>query len=78
MRVSELREVNATTWYLFVYADGTDVRAELSCPSAIIDSQFAGFNERILLVRKGEWAGPDPLADDTAPIDFEVPVSRKD
>jgi len=77
VREMEVAEITAASWYLFVYADGPDVRAELSCPVAINDEQFDQFHERILLVQKGEWDGPDPLADDAPPVDFEVNVSRK-
>jgi hypothetical protein len=76
-REQVVAELTAAIWYLFVYADGPDVRAELSCPVAINDEQFDQFHERILLVQKGEWDTPDPLADDAPPIDFEVSVSRK-
>jgi hypothetical protein len=76
-RVQEVAELTAATWYLFVFADGPDVRAELSCPVAINDEQFDQFHERILLVQKGDWDNPDPLADDAPPVDFEVSVSRK-
>ncbi|MDP2260798.1 MAG: hypothetical protein Q8J89_13895 [Caulobacter sp.] len=77
IREQELAEINAPTWCLFVYAEGKDVRAELSCPRAIVDEQYNGFHERILLVQKGEWETPDPLADEVPPIEFEAPVSRK-
>lgn len=77
MRAAEVREINATTWYLFVEAEGGNVRAELSCPASIQQSQFAGFNERIMLVQHGEWDSADPLADDKPPLEFEVPISRK-
>ena len=76
-REQVVAELTAAIWYLFVYADGPDVRAELSCPVAINDEQFDQFHERILLVQKGEWDTPDPLADDAPPMDFEVSVSRK-
>lgn len=76
IRQRELAEVSAPTWCLFVYVDGSDVLAEFSCPRAIIDEQFDGFHERILLVQKGEWEAP-VMVDDVPPIEFEVPVSRK-
>jgi hypothetical protein len=78
IREREVAEVNAPTWCLFVYVDGDDVRAEFSCPRAIIDEQFDGFHERILLLQRGEWATSDPLVDHVPPMEFEVPVSRKD
>jgi hypothetical protein len=77
VRNKEVAEMTAATWYLFVYADGPDVRAELSCPVAINDEQFDKFHERIILIKKGEWDNPDPLADDIPPVEFEVSISRK-
>lgn len=77
MLEAEVRQANATVWYLCVQAHGKSVRAELACPAAIVNNQFAGFNERIMLVQHGEWDSVDPLADDKPPLDFEVPVSRK-
>jgi len=77
IRDRELAEINAPTWCLFVFAEGNDVRAELSCPRAIVAEQYEGFHERILLIQKGEWETSDPLVDDVPPIEFEVPVSRK-
>lgn len=77
IREKEIAEVSAPTWYLFVYAEGADVRAELSCPRAVVDEQFQGFHERIMLLLPGEWETPDPLVDHIPPIEFEVPVSRK-
>jgi len=74
----EVVEVTATTWVLFVFADGDDVRAELSCPKAINDEHFDGFHERILLIEKGGWAKAIPVVeDDEPPAEYEVPVSRK-
>ena len=77
IRERELDEINAPTWCVFVFSEGADVRAEFSCPKAIVDEQFHGFHERIILLRKGEWDTPDPLVDHVPPIEFEVPVSRK-
>lgn len=75
--VEAMRELNAASWYLFVYADGDDVRAELSFPRAIEDDQFRGFNERIILVRRGEWEGIDLSADSVPAPELDVPVRRK-
>lgn len=47
------------TWYLCVYAEGDDVRAELSCPIEIETGYFAGWNERIFIVQPGEWEDVD-------------------
>lgn len=77
-KVKEVIEITATTWVLFVYADGDDVRAELSCPKAINEEQFDGFHERILLVDKGGWGATVPLVDDgEPPAEYKVSVTRK-
>lgn len=77
-KAKEVVEITATTWVLFVYADGDEVRAELSCPMAINEEQFDGFHERILLVEKGGWGATVPLVDDgKPPAEYEVPVTRK-
>jgi hypothetical protein len=38
------------TWYLCVYCNGEDIRAELSCPISVEAGFFSGFNERIFIV----------------------------
>jgi len=70
---------NAALWYLFVHIDGDDVRAELSFPKRIEDGQFKGFNERIYIVKPGDWARMIPVVDDIEPPmqDIEVDVTRK-
>jgi hypothetical protein len=71
---------NAALWYLFVHINGDDVRAELSFPKRIEDGQFKGFNERIYIMKSGEWASmmPKVTADDEGPAqDFEINVTRK-
>lgn len=78
VREREVAEATAPTWVLFVYADGDDVRAELSCPIAIVGDQFDGFHERILLVQKGEWDSAEPFMDENEPpSEYSVTVSRK-
>jgi hypothetical protein len=70
---------NAALWYLFVYINGDDVRAELSFPKRIEDGQFKGFNERIYIIKPSEWASMMPKVDDGEPPaqDFEINVTRK-
>lgn len=70
---------NASLWYLFVHINGDDVRAELSFPKRIEDGQFKGFNERIYIIKPGEWASMMPKVDDGEPPaqDFEINVTRK-
>ncbi|OYY71023.1 MAG: hypothetical protein B7Y00_05135 [Sphingomonadales bacterium 17-56-6] len=78
VRAKEIAEVTAPTWVLFVFANGDDVRAEISCPIAITDEQFDGFHERILLVEKGAWDKAEPFIDeDEPPAEYNVTVSRK-
>ncbi|HEY4140478.1 MAG TPA: hypothetical protein VGM57_03640 [Pseudolabrys sp.] len=73
------KQMNASLWYLFVYIEGDDVRAELSFPKRIEDKQFSGFNERIYILKPGEWASMMPKRDDDEPPaqDFEINVTRK-
>jgi len=64
-------------WYLCVFCDGEDVRAELSCPVAIEGGYFTDFYERIFLI------GPDDggvkvrrdLPENEQ--DFDIPVIRR-
>lgn len=73
------KKANAALWYFFVYINGDDVRAELSFPKHIEDGQFKGFNERIYIIKSGEWASMMPKVDDNEPPaqDFEINVTRK-
>jgi hypothetical protein len=70
---------NAALWYLFVHINGDDVRAELSFPKSIEDKQFKGFNERIYIIKPGEWVSMMPKTDDSdlPAQDFEINVTRK-
>lgn len=78
MEEEQRKRQNASVWYLFVHANGDDVRAELSCPKAIIDGQFEDFHERIFLIQHGEWDGPSVLKSDISPPgQYEVAVTRK-
>lgn len=74
----EIRD-NATIWYLFVYINKDDVRAELSWPKPISAQQFIAFRERIFLIQKGEWGTVAPIVDISGDdlLDFEVNVTRK-
>jgi hypothetical protein len=79
LKRKEVAELTAPTWVLFVFAEGDDVRAELSCPVAISEDQFDGFHERIILVEKGGWDSMEPVSDaDEPPVEYDVSVTRKD
>ncbi|TIM68228.1 MAG: hypothetical protein E5Y58_19030 [Mesorhizobium sp.] len=70
---------NASLWYFCVYINGDDVRAELSFPKSIEEKRFKEFNERIYIIKPGEWASIMPKKDDdeTPAQDFEINVTRK-
>jgi hypothetical protein len=66
------------TWYLCVYCEGDEFRAELSCPDGMDGGFFTGFVERIFII--GPESGGGALvrrrADDGGP-EFDIPVTRK-
>jgi hypothetical protein len=64
---------------LFVHINGDEVRAELSFPKSIEDKQFKSFNERIYIIKSGEWASMMPKTSDSdlPAQDFEITVTRK-
>lgn len=76
---AKLKKENASLWYFFVYINGDDVRAELSFPKHIEDGQFKGFNERIYIIKPGEWVSmmPKQVDDEPDAQDFEINVTRK-
>jgi len=68
----------AHLWYLFVSIDGSDIRAELSRPQAIADKQFAGFHERIFILKRGDLDKLIVGFEDDGTVDVpEVIVSKK-
>jgi hypothetical protein len=77
VREAEIVEENAAVFYLFVEAEGKNVRAELSRPKAILDDQFHGFHERIILLQSGEWEGIDLTPDEEPAPEFDIEVTRK-
>ena len=74
---AEAIEETAAVYYLFVEAEGKSIRAELSRPKAILDDQFHGFHERIILLRSGEWEGIDLTPDEMPAPEFDIEVTRK-
>ncbi|MBE2260148.1 MAG: hypothetical protein IAE88_14905 [Rhodobacteraceae bacterium] len=70
------RAFKSVSWYLFVYAEGDVIRAELSCPVGISSGFFTEFSERIFL-NTDQFASPDNdlLTRDTY-TDFDIPVER--
>lgn len=66
------------TYFLCVYAEGDDVRAELSCPKEFENGFFTGFSERIYIV-----GGDTPQGGSTQKIandgesDYDIPVTLK-
>jgi hypothetical protein len=67
------------TFYLCVFNEGDDVRAELSYPVEVTNGFFVGFSERIILIKPGEWS-PSPSDNrdpDNGEMEFDIPVRRK-
>jgi len=67
-------------WYLCVYSEGDEVRAELSCPLSVEAGFFSDFYERIVLVGPDDgWGGVKVRRDqpDDHGSEFDIPVSRK-
>lgn len=68
------------TYYVCVFGEGVEVRAEFSCPIKVVDGFFVGFSERIILVKPGEWP-PAPMdkreEPDSDVTEFDIPVRRK-
>jgi hypothetical protein len=69
-----------TCWYLCVYCEEDEVRAELSCPVECVDGYFRSFSERIFLIDdSGDGGGAkvrnqEPGGGDAG---FEITVLRK-
>ena len=66
-------------WYLCVFANGDDVRAELSRPLSVEGGQFSAFFERIFILNHGEWKPFTLSRKEDYPLfqDFDIPVTRK-
>jgi hypothetical protein len=71
------------TFYVCVFNEGDEVRAEFSCPVEVKNGFFVGFSERIILVGPGEWPpGAKSKRDDKdggegGEVEFSIPVRRK-
>ena len=68
------------SWFLLVYVDGDDFRAELSCPVEIEGGFFTDFSERIVLTGPNGGGGVKKRSDepdDGDPMEFDIPVTRK-
>jgi len=69
-------------YYLCTYNEGDECRAELSCPSAIVNGYFTDFVERIILVGPDD-GGSGPARrkrrddNDGGAPEFDVKVTRK-
>jgi hypothetical protein len=78
-QIMKMRAAGTVAWYLFVYTDGEEIRAELSCPVAIHGGFFVEFVERIFLNIPDTLPPIDrqsPFNDGDEPEEFDVPVSR--
>lgn len=66
-------------WFLCVSVNGDDVRAELSKPSGVAGGNFKPFEERVFILRKGEWEKIRVVGggDSSDAIELEPTVRRK-
>ena len=74
------RKDDTLTWYLCLYQDKDEVRAELSLPTEVENGFFADFVERIILIGDEGFDGTTVKrhgSDDEGASEFDIPVSRK-
>ena len=65
-------------WYLCVYDDGNEVRAELSSPVEFRSGYFIKFSERIFILGPDEWSDVTiSNPDDDPGLELEIDVRRK-
>ena len=72
-------EEGTVSWYVCVFSDGGDLRAEVSCPIGIEGGFFTGFSRRIIVLGEG-GTGIDPVRakkTDGEVVEFDIPVARK-
>lgn len=67
-----------TFWYLCVFDDGDNVRAELSNPVKFASEYFVKFSERIFILGPDEWdeVSISDTDDDLGP-EYQIDVTRK-
>ena len=72
-------DVDTGLWHLCVSVQNwNDVRAELSLSTGINGGNFAGFRERIFIVRSGDWEALRIVRSDSDIVaDVEPEVRRK-
>lgn len=65
-------------WFLCVSVNGEDVRAELSKAAGVSNGNFRQFEERIFIIRKGEWENVRVKGDiEPDGVEFEPVIRRK-
>lgn len=72
-------ELGIVSWYVCVYSDGDELRAEVSCPIGIDGGFFTGFSKRIIILG-GDGSGIDPVKSkkpDGEVVEFDIRVARK-
>ncbi|MDG5750099.1 hypothetical protein P8R33_03170 [Qipengyuania sp. XHP0211] len=72
-------EQGIVSWYVCVYCEGDELRAEVSCPIGIEGGFFTGFSDRIIVLGDDE-IDIDPIEGELPEgevVDIDVPVSRK-
>jgi hypothetical protein len=65
-------------WYLCIFDDGKQVRAELATPIEFSASYVIGFSERIFILEDGDWEkiSIQPPADEPSQ-EYQIDVRRK-
>lgn len=80
VQLPEKNEEGVVYWYLCVFCEGDEVRAELSCPAECEAGFFKSFRERIILVAGGNNDGGvhiKPENSESVGPEFEIKVTRK-
>jgi hypothetical protein len=63
------------TWYLCIYVNGDDVRAELSLLDKVEDGWFTDWKERIIILKPGDWKNVEmPSEEDDLGPELEIDV----
>lgn len=78
LRMAKAAQNGLPLWYLCVFDDGKDVRAEISCPIEYSGGRFIKYSERIFVVDFGEWEKLIVTApSDDGGQEFQINVERR-
>lgn len=78
IRMAKHESLSLPLWYLCVFDDGKDVRAEISCPIEYSGGRFIKYSERIFVVNDGDWQKISTISpDDDYDHGLEIKVERR-